>query len=70
MASSIEAPVRLRRRYGGDICFMSAFYSRAGLRAYRKGTGESPVIIPVDMEPFAISHDTLVFMERLFGSIY
>ena len=64
---SIKSAESLKRRYAGTICFMSAFYSVEGMKAYKKAVKEQPVIIPIDMEPFAISRDTLLLMERLFG---
>lgn len=45
--------------------FMSVFYSNEGLRAYKKAAKDRPILIPVDMEPFAISRETLIFMEEL-----
>lgn len=64
---SASAMLRMRRRYDKKLCFVSAFCSKAGLRKYEKFTGERAVIIPFDAEPFAVSRDTLIFMERIFG---
>ena len=44
---------------------MSVFYSNEGLRAYKKAVKGQPILIPVDMEPFAISRETLIFMEEV-----
>lgn len=63
---SIRAADILGRRYAGKICFMCVFYCKDGISEYRRAAKE-PVIIPVDMEPFAISRDTILLMEKLFG---
>lgn len=47
--------------------FYVSFLFRGGHEGIQKAVKEQPVIIPIDMEPFAISRDTLLLMERLFG---
>lgn len=64
--SSLDGAYLFRRRSVKDMQFMSVFYSKEGLRAYKKAVGGQPRIIPVDMEPFAISRDMIIFMETLF----
>ena len=65
-AGSVDAVRFLDRRCEADVCVLAAFTSAAGLAAYRKAFDKKPVIIPMDMEPFAISRDTLLLMEKLF----
>lgn len=67
---SASAKYRMSGRYDGRMHFLVAFYSKTGLREYKKHTKEEPVIIPIDMEPFAISRDTVILMERFFGEEY
>lgn len=64
---SIKAACLFKKRYVKDARFLFTFYSKEGINAYKKAVKEPPVIIPVDMEPFSISKDTLIFMEKLFG---
>lgn len=65
---SASVMLRMLRRYDKKLRFMAAFYSKAGLKEYEKLTGEQAAIIPMDAEPFAISRDTLIFMEMIFGT--
>lgn len=67
---SASARFRMSGRYDGRIHLLAAFYSKTGLREYRKLTEDEPVVIPIDMEPFAISRDTIILMESLFGGTY
>ena len=63
--NSLDAVYLLERRNIRNMQFMSVFYSNEGLRAYKKAAKDRPILIPVDMEPFAISRETLMFMEEL-----
>lgn len=65
---SASVMLRMLRRYDKKLSFAAAFYSKAGIRECEKLTGEQAAIIPMDAEPFAISRDTLVFMEMIFGA--
>lgn len=67
---SASAKLRMSGRYDGRLQLLAAFYSKTGLREYKKHAKEEPVIIPIDMEPFAISRDTIILMERFFGEEY
>ena len=69
-ADSAASMLRMRRRYDKRLRFLSAFCSRAGIKEFERLTGERACVIPIDAEPFAISRDTLIFMERLFGGEY
>lgn len=63
--NSLDAVYLLGRRNIRNMQFMSVFYSDEGLRAYKKAAKGQPILIPVDMEPFAISRETLILMEEL-----
>ena len=65
-AGSVDAVRLLYRRCEADICVLATFTSTAGLAAYKKAFNVKPIIIPMDTEPFAISRDTLLLMEKLF----
>ena len=65
-AGSVDVVRLLNRRCEADISVLAAFASAAGLAAYRKAFDKKPIIIPMDTEPFAISRDTLLLMEKLF----